>query len=473
MLASFACGARRRYVRPLALARDARQATAAAAAAALLLLAALEQAQASGYALREQSGAALGNAFAGATAGAEDISYMFFNPAALTQQSGSQIATVANVLLTQVKVHDASGRTGVGTPIVGNGGGRDAGEDAVTPAFYAMADLQQLFDLQQNVKLGLAVTVPFGLETDYRDGWIGRYHGLHSKVLAINANPVLAWEVADGVSLAAGLQVQYIKSRLTNAIDMGTIGAARGIPGSLPGQQDGRGKVTGDDIAYGFNVGVLYEPWQGTRLGAAYRSAIEHNLRGDGNFELGDSAVAQTLAAAGLFQDTNTEAHVVTPEMVSFGIHQTLSPEWAVMAEAAWTRWSRFDDLTIKFDNPAQPNSVTDEDWSDTWFLAVGATWKPDEQWTLRGGLAWDQDPIKNSRRTPRIPTGDRYWISIGGGWQPFDNLTLDAAYTHIFFEDAPLRLSRTQTGNAARGDLSGNAEAAVDVIALQARWSF
>ena len=116
---------------------------------------------------------------------------------------------------------------------------------------------------------------------------------------------------------------------------------------------------------------------------------------------------------------------------------------------------------------------MTDEDWSDTWFLAAGATWKPDEQWTLRGGVAWDQDPIINSRRTPRVPTGDRYWLSIGGGWQPFDNLSLDVAYTHIFFEDAPIRLSRNQAGNAARGDLSGNAEADVDVIALQARWTF
>ena len=40
---------------------------------------------ASGFNLKEQSAAAQGNAFAGATAGAEDISYSFFNPAGLTR----------------------------------------------------------------------------------------------------------------------------------------------------------------------------------------------------------------------------------------------------------------------------------------------------------------------------------------------------------------------------------------------------
>ncbi|MGZ9272911.1 MAG: outer membrane protein transport protein, partial [Candidatus Binatia bacterium] len=48
---------------------------------ALLLSGTETPAVASGFALREQSAAALGNAFAGATAAADDIGSMFFNPA--------------------------------------------------------------------------------------------------------------------------------------------------------------------------------------------------------------------------------------------------------------------------------------------------------------------------------------------------------------------------------------------------------
>jgi long-chain fatty acid transport protein len=431
------------------------------------------RAYASGYALREQSASALGNAFAGATAGAEDLSYMYFNPAALTRQSETQVAPVVSAILPRLKMRDVRGRTAAGTPISGNDGGRNAAEGNVVAALYGLFDLQDTFGLEQNVKFGVGVNVPFGVETDYRDGWIGRYHALHSKVLALNVNPALAWEITQGVSLAAGLQVQYITARITNAIDMGSIGASRGIPGSLPGAQDGRGKVSGNDVGYGFTLGALWEPWTGTRIGAGYRSSIEHDPEGDADFELGGSAVARTLATrTGLFQDTGANAHVVTPETVSLGIYQELSRRWAVMGEAQWTRWSRFDDLTVKFDNPAQPDSVTDENWSDSWFLAAGLTWKPDDAWTLRGGAAWDQDPTRDRRRTPRIPTADRYWIALGAGWRPSADLTLDFGYTHIFLEDAPIRLDRNQPGNAARGDLSGNAEGGVDIIALQLRWA-
>ena len=47
------------------------------------LLAGTGEPQAAGFALKEQSTTAQGNAFAGATAGVDDVSYMFFNPASL------------------------------------------------------------------------------------------------------------------------------------------------------------------------------------------------------------------------------------------------------------------------------------------------------------------------------------------------------------------------------------------------------
>src|SRR5512144_3348827 len=73
------------------------------------------RAHASGYALREQSASALGNAFAGATAGAADLSYMYFNPAALTRQSGTQVTPVVSAILPRLKMRDVDGRTAAET----------------------------------------------------------------------------------------------------------------------------------------------------------------------------------------------------------------------------------------------------------------------------------------------------------------------------------------------------------------------
>ena len=54
------------------------------------------------------------------------------------------------------------------------------------------------------------------------------------------------------------------------------------------------------------------------------------------------------------------------------------------------------------------------EDWDDVWFFALGATWKPNAQWTVRAGAAFDQSPIPDSTRSPRIPGEDRTWIALG-----------------------------------------------------------
>lgn len=428
---------------------------------------------ASGYALREQSTTALGNAFAGATAGADDLSYMFFNPAGLTRQSGSQVVVAVSAILPELQIRDARSSTWIGVPIGGSDHGHDVGQDAFVPVFYGLLDLQREFGLEANVKLGLGLNVPFALQTTYSDGWVGRYYALDSEIQTVNINPAVAWEVVDGVSVAVGLQVQYMDARLTNAVDFGSIGQAFRVPFAIPTQQDGVAKVSGDDVGYGFNLGALYEPWAGTRIGVAYRSAIHQSLHGDADFRLDSAGVGRLLATRGLFQDGGANADVTTPEMVSFGAYHELSAEWAMMGEVAWTRWSRFHDLTINFDNPAQPSSVTENAWKDTWFVALGATWKPDDTWALRVGTAFDQDPNSSGRRTPRIPTDDRYWLSFGVGYRPLPNMSFDFGYTHLFLNDTSINLSADQPGNQFRGNLSGQADGSADILSLQLRWAF
>ena len=156
------------------------------------------------------------------------------------------------------------------------------------------------------------------------------------------------------------------------------------------------------------------------------------------------------------------------PELASIGVNYQVSDKFEIMGEAAWTRWSRFDELVVEFDNPAQPDSFTEEDWDDTWFFAVGATYRPTDYFNLRFGFAYDQSPVPDRTRTPRIPDEDRYWMAFGVDYLPNDWLTLTLGYTHIFLPDASIDLQATDPGNTFRGNLSGEYEANIDIIALQ-----
>jgi long-chain fatty acid transport protein len=460
---------------------DAFFGTAAERALFLILLAGVighlsQPCFASAFGLREQSASALGNAFAGGTTAADDPTYMFYNPAALALQAGSQIVAVASFLRPVTSFDLKSGSSAGGVSTGGGDGGSDVSDDQFVPAVFAVVDLSRRIDVVRNLKLGLAVTSPFGLETDYNAGWAGRYYALQSKLRTINVGPTVAFDIVDGLSVGGGVQAQYADAELSNAVDFGSIAAAIPplAPLAQPTRQDGRARFDGDDWAFGWTLGAIYEPWEGTRFGVSYRSKLKHDLKGDARFRLDDDGVGKAVSnATGAFQNTGARARLETPETVAFGVSQDLDAQWSLMVDAAWTRWSRIDEVRVRFDNPSQPDDVTNTDWNDTWFLGLGATYRPSDPWTLRAGVAYDQSPVPNRTRTPRVPDNDRYWFTLGLSYRPADSVDVTAGYAHVIGPDASVNLSADMTGNAAKGNLSGNVDATVDILGMQIKWIF
>ena len=104
---------------------------------ALGLVLVTQQALGAGFAIREQSATAQTSAFAGATAAAKDPSYMFFNPAALALQEGSQAHLSLSYILPESKFKDGEASiAGGAVPIVGTDNAGDIGDDALVPAIY-------------------------------------------------------------------------------------------------------------------------------------------------------------------------------------------------------------------------------------------------------------------------------------------------------------------------------------------------
>ena len=433
-----------------------------------LAMATAMPAMAAGFAIKQQSAAAQGSAFAGATAGAEDPSYMFFNPAAIGRFDQNAVHLETNAVFTSLELRNAEATTTAGVPITGRSSKRDAGDDALIPALYAMTAPTDA------LRFGLAVTVPFGLGSEYPDDWVGRYHTTKSSLTSINVNPVAAYRFADWLTLGAGIQLQWTEAELVNAVDFGSLGAGLGVPGALPTQQDGRARVKGDGWGVGFNAGVLLEPRPGTRLGIAYRSAIDTTIKGDARFRLDQAGIGAALRAGlGAFSNVDAETDLELPPMASFGIHQDIGQRFALMAEAQWTGWSTLDDLVITFDNPAQPDNVTRFDWDDSWFFALGGIWRATDTLTLRAGGAFDQTPTRTRTRTPRVPDSNRWWLSTGLGWQVRPDLSIDLAYTHVFFDDASVRQRGSDVGNAARGNFDASYRNAIDVVTVALNWRF
>ncbi|MFD2234194.1 OmpP1/FadL family transporter [Phaeospirillum tilakii] len=409
----------------------------------LAAMSASGQAEAAGFALREQSAEALGNAYAGSTAKAYDISTIYYNPAGMARLEGSQTGGSVTWIMPTAEFDGVSTR-GNGARN-GGGTGGDAIMDAAVGATYA------LWDINPDWKLGVAVTAPFGLRSHYKSDWVGRYNALTSNITNINVSPSLSYRINEHLSIGGGPQIDYTSVTLSQAIDFRAVGA-----------NDGKMTVQGDSIGFGGDLGLLWEFDPTARVGLNYRSQVHHTIQGKARFE-GIPTVGG-LSTNPAFAYGTAEATLTTPDTVSLGYYQDITPRWAVMSDLQWTQWSTFRTLRIEYANGRNP-SVVEEHWRDTWFFSVGATYSTEDWGKFHFGTAYDQSAVKDAHRTARIPDSNRYWLSFGYSYDFSPGNQLNFGYAHLFADKANINdVSKT---SLATNTLTGQYDSSVDIVSL------
>lgn len=404
-------------------------------------------AQAAGFALIEQSGSGMGNAFAGGSAIAEDASTIYFNPAGMTYIEGTQLVGALHLIKPSAEFNNNGSLPGGGRPLGGSGG--DAGDLAFVPNIYFKTDLND------NIKLGIGVNAPFGLKTEYDNGWIGRFQAIKSEVKTVNINPAIAFKVNDQFSLGFGVSAMWAQATLTRALNLGAT--------------ESDVHIKGEDWGYGYNLGAIYQATSDTRFGIAYRSKVDQHLEGASKSPFtGFNAVPNRTPNA------DVTAAISLPENLSISAFSRLNDTWDVMGDVTWTRWSRFKELNIIRVNGSVLAS-TPENWDDTMRYSVGVNYHYSDAIKLRAGLAYDEEAISDQFRTARIPGNDRKWLSLGAGWKVTPNSNLDVGYSHLFISSAKIDDNQTAAivGPPGNGRLTGSYDGSVDLLSMQYTHNF
>ena len=461
------------------------------AAVGAAMLAAAGAASASSFALVETSASGLGNAYAGAAAIADDAGTVFWNPAGMTRMEGPTASLVLHSITPSSKFSNGNSQAAcvsaqVCRPLGGNGG--DAGDTAYVPNTYVVLPMGRL-------AVGLGIGAPFGLKTEYEADWLGRYQAIKSDVKTVNVNPSVAFKVNDMISIGAGLNYQKIDAELTNAVNMTAVMAAAAATGAIPAaavpsvlgaslaMPDAIAKVKGDDAAFGYNVGIMLNLAPTTRIGLSYRSAIEYDVQGDVSFDL--PAVSVTNTATGVISQVlgalvqpgqrlssgPVKAKIKMPDSFSLSAAHNVSPALQVLADVSWTGWSNIPKLEFTRTNGTVLNSV-EYDWKDTWRYSVGANFKLNDRLLLRGGVAFDQSPMDTAHRTPRLPDGDRTWVSVGARYMIMPSTALDFGYTYIFIKDPKIE-NRNDGSTAGYGSVDGTYKSNVNIISASLSHTF
>jgi long-chain fatty acid transport protein len=442
--------------------------------------------------LSEESVSGLGTAFAGVTASAEDASVLFSNPAGITLLNQGEFQLGLHVIAPTSDFTNEGSRYNLpGTPLNGlrlhGGNGGDAGVVAEVPNLYLTQPVIR-GGKYGDLSVGLGINAPFGLQTNYDSGWVGRYAGLRTKLTTFDFQPTVAWRFLDRISLGASIDVQRASARLSQAIDFGlaaqqplgqffsalpAVLAMRGVPpaaipgivaateqayanaGFVPGGRDGISEIHGDDWAAGFTLGALVEYrkarddggfFQEGRLGLSYRSPIEHTLEGDADFRKVPLITApgapvqfpDPTAFQRIFFAQGASAILQLPDIFHVGVYQRFAQNFALLGDMSWTFWDRLQTIPITFSSGRTPATSLQPEYNTTGLYAVGLEWYACHNVTLRTGFAYDETPIPSETfRTPRIPDNDRYILSAGARWSPTRWMDLDIAYSHFFLKDS------------------------------------
>jgi len=448
---------------------------------------------ASGFQLIEQNANGLGNAFAGQAAGVDNASAIYFNPAALTRVKGwNVVASLEPINLSTTFADGGSTKPSLGAftiPVADGNNGGDAGKWILVPNIYVSKQIND------RIWAGVAVNVPFGLETSWDPAWLGRFHATKSRVQTINVNPTIAVKVAEGLSIGAGFNYQHLSADFNQVAAFGGISyakaqqlggaAAAGAVLQQLGGPAGLAKeapvaISGTSNAYGFNVGVLYEIKE-AKLAASYRSKMTHDVSGDVTF-----TGVTTFQGLGALSDGLNAAFASGPVQTSIEVPDTfsLAGSWSkdkleVLADWTYTHWSTINSLDIYREDAsgnkaATPFSSVPLTFQNTWRAGLGANWKFNDAFTFRVGTAYDKAPVQDLYRTPRLPDNNRVWAATGAQWRYNKNFHVDAGYAHLFVSDAPSDLPNQATPTATpQGHLVGTYSLSVNIVGVQAVLAF
>ncbi|MGB5853932.1 MAG: outer membrane protein transport protein [Oceanisphaera sp.] len=391
------------------------------------------QVNAAAFQLAEQNVTGLGRAYAGEGAIGDNASVLGRNPAAMTLFDRPALSGGAVYINPEVDVTDNQ------TSEQAN----DIADDAVVPFFYYVHPINAQW------VVGFGAFTNYGLATSYSPEFSAGEIGGKTSLETFNLNPNIAFKANDHVSLGAGFNAVYADAEFIRYA--GQRGSA--IPGVDRSTEVAN--LSGDDWGYGWNIGLLLEADDNNRWALTYRSEVDLTLEG---------------SYSNQFPGTQSpgKLDLTLPAIAEIsGFHQ-VQHDWAVHYGIMWTEWSSFKELKA-----LSPQGSTllekPENFENSWRISLGTTHQLNDQWTLRGGLAYDKSPVPAEFRSISIPDVDRIWYSLGATYAYSQNLSIDGAFA--FLDGSKVAVEQEESKFGSNYDMTSGGDAYL--FGLQMNYAF
>ena len=363
-------------------------------------------AYAGGYRVSSQGQKAMAMGHTG-VAMSESAEAIFFNPGAITQlEAETDIVGGITFIDTETKYEQedtlakAETDNPIGTPF---------------NAYFAQK-------WNEDLSYGLGIYTPFGNKVEWPDDWEGSHLVNEIELSAIYIQPTIGYQLDPSTSIGFG-----------PTLVLGSVKYNRNLSTSMTDANGDRSNVEikADNVtAWGYNVGLLHKLADNkTSLGISYRSKITVEARDeDADFDNVPTALESTFA------DGEFDADLPLPAELTLGIAYKYSDRLILAFDFNRTFWGTYDELKIEFDNGI--TSENPRNYEDSNIYRFGMQYRYDDRWTLRGGVYYDESPVKDGYFTPETPRNDAIGYTTGVTYHYSKNLEIDVALLILTFDD-------------------------------------
>ncbi len=375
-----------------------KNALAALAAAFILSGASASAACAEGFALTDWSarGAALNG---GLVARGGDASSVAFNPAAITELSGTQL---------MIGFDNVNHRETVTANPLGlkqkNG-----------IKWYPVPHIYAAHKYSDKISLGLAAYARFGLGCKYNEGWFGQYNLNKVYLQVATLSPVVAWRISDALSFAAGPEISWASMSLNQSYPSKNI---LGVDNVL--------RINADGYCLGFTAGLHWRPLETVSVGFAYHSRMRLDVDGKAKWRMQIPGTAMS--------DSALSGIMKLPDQFSLGVAWSPTDRLSLEADVSLYTWSVYKNLDMEFKDLHAWQS-NPKHWRDTWSFSVSAEYRLFDNFYLRAGYNYETSPVRAEFADYMAPTNGRQRFSGGIGWK-HGSWTVDASYIYSTCRD-------------------------------------
>ena len=387
----------------------------------------------------------VGLAAAGYAARAQDPSTVFTNPAGMTRLERSELQVGVQPLYAHTRFKADSTTT-------------TNGPDGDASAWLPAGSLFYSHSVSRDLKLGFGVLGYFGLGLEYEDDWVGRYYVQEVTLQALGFQPAVAYRVTDWLSVGAGVVALY-----------GVLDEKVAINNIDPNRGDGRLEVHDEDWTFQANLGVMVEPWKGTRFGLTYLSEADLDFEDKPKFSNLGPGLEALLGSRGLLS-SKLNLGMTMPQAVMFSAYHDLTKRLALMGNLGWQDWSQFGKVDVEVDAADTTSLTADRNYKDTWHAAFGVQYRVADPWLLSAGIAYDSSMVDDGDRTPDLPTGEAWRFGLGARYDWSQQLAFGLAYELLWMGNLDMQLSRGPLAGTVSGQYD---DAAIHFTSFNVNWKF